>query len=133
MYVSHVTVAGTRPRPGLALAISSTVIAACFLVVLRTDHSQLSDPLTLVLIVIGAASVVGGASYASANLTFSPAFISGMLAIAFLGPAGAFVVPFVNELIGWIVERYRWRALVVNLAVIPGPTLLAALIFQSFD
>jgi putative nucleotidyltransferase with HDIG domain len=133
MYVSHVTVAGTRPRPGLALAISSGVIAACFLVVLGTDHSELSDPLTLVLIVIGAASVVGGASYASANLTFSPAFISGMLAIAFLGPAGAFVVPFVNELIGWLVERYRWRALIVNLAVIPGPTLLAALIFQAAD
>jgi putative nucleotidyltransferase with HDIG domain len=132
MYVSRVTVAGTRPRPGLALAISLSVIATCVVIFLLSDVSELRDPLTLVLIVIGSASVLVG-SYASANLTFAPSFISGMLAIAFLGPAGAFVVPLANETIAWLALRYRWRALMVNLAVIPGPTLLAALIFAAAD
>ena len=56
-----------------------------------------------------------------------------MLAIAFLGPAGAFVVPFATRRSPGSVERYRWRAFIVNLAVIPGPTLLAALIFAAAD
>ena len=130
MYVSRVTVARSRPRPQLSLALSAIIIAACLVVVALSDLSKLTDPLTGVLIVIGAASVLTG-SYTSANVTFAPSFVSVMLAIAFLGPAGAFVVALVAELVAWSVERYRWRALVVNLAVIPGPALLAALLFDA--
>lgn len=132
MYGSRVTVAATRPRPQLSLAISAGILALCAVGFALSDHSALLDPLTAVLIIVGGASALT-ATYATANVTFAPSFISGMLAIAFLGPAGAFVVPLLAELAGWAVDRYRWRALLVNLAGIPGPTLLAALLFHGVD
>jgi putative nucleotidyltransferase with HDIG domain len=57
--------------------------------------------------------------------------VCGALAIAYLGPAGAFLVPTVANLAAWIFERYRWRSLLINLAGISTPCLAVAAAFQA--
>jgi putative nucleotidyltransferase with HDIG domain len=69
----------------------------------------------------------------SSQLTVSAAFVGGMVALAFLGPAPAFVIPAVSYAATWVVERYRWRALLINIAGSSTPTLLVAVVFQSID
>ncbi len=130
MYVSRVTVAAMHPRPKLALSLASAVIAASIAGFALAQHKTLTDPLTGVLIAVSIASVLT-ATLQTANSNFAPTFISALLAVAFLGPAGTFVVLFTAELAAWAVERYRWRALVVNLAGIPGPMMLAAFLFEA--
>jgi putative nucleotidyltransferase with HDIG domain len=69
----------------------------------------------------------------SSQLTVSAAFVGGMVAVAFLGPAPAFVIPAVSYAATWVVERYRWRALLINVAGSSTPTLLVAVVFQAID
>ena len=119
MYVSLVTVAAAQPRSQTALTISGAIIAASVVGFALADHSPLTDPLTAVLCVVSVASVLIAADY-TADSKFAPSFICAMLAVAFLGPAGTFVVLVVGEIGAWLIDRYRWRALIVNLAGIPG-------------
>ena len=49
------------------------------------------------------------------------------------GPAPAFVIPALSYLAVWIVERYRWRALLINLAGSSTPALLVAYAFAAID
>ena len=56
-----------------------------------------------------------------------------MLAVGFLGPAPAFVIPAVSYVAVWVVERYRWRALLINIAGSSTPALLVAVAFQAID
>ena len=69
------------------------------------------------------------------NLGLSASFLCGMLAIGFLDPLSAFLIPFAAEGIGWLVERYRPQALIINWAGSATPTAFAALGFEglSFD
>jgi putative nucleotidyltransferase with HDIG domain len=67
------------------------------------------------------------------TLTLSGAFLAGMLAVGFLGPAAAFLIPAVSYTAVWVVDRYRWRALLINLAGSATPTFLAALAFDAID
>jgi putative nucleotidyltransferase with HDIG domain len=69
----------------------------------------------------------------SSQLTVSAAFVAAMLALAFLGPAPAFVIPAVSYAATWVVERYRWRALLINIAGSSTPALLVAAVFQTID
>jgi hypothetical protein len=39
-----------------------------------------------------------------------------MLAVGFLGPVAAFLIPVIAYVAVWVVDRYRWRALLINLA-----------------
>ena len=56
-----------------------------------------------------------------------------MLAVGFLGPAAAFVIPAISYAAVWIVDRYRWRALLINIAGSATPTFLVAVAFQAID
>jgi putative nucleotidyltransferase with HDIG domain len=69
----------------------------------------------------------------SAQLTVSAAFVGAMLAVAFLGPAPAFAIPAISYFATWVVERYRWRALLINIAGSSTPALLVAAAFQAID
>jgi putative nucleotidyltransferase with HDIG domain len=69
----------------------------------------------------------------SSQLTVSAAFVGAMLALAFLGPAPAFAIPAVSYAATWVVERYRWRALLINVAGSSTPVLLVAVVFQTID
>ena len=129
MYVSRVTVVATRPRPQFAVSLAAAVAAVCVVTLFLADHSALADPLTPVLTVIWILSATTAAMQTS-NAQFSPTFICAVLAIGLLGPAATFVIIVVAELVVWAIERYRWRALVINLAGIPGPYLMAAVAFD---
>ena len=67
------------------------------------------------------------------RLTFSAAFTGAMLAVGFLGPVPAFCIPTVANLAVWVFQRYRWRALVINVAASATPSLLAAVAFDAID
>jgi putative nucleotidyltransferase with HDIG domain len=73
-----------------------------------------------------------GAQYA-AQLRVSAAFVAGILAVGFLGPTAAFIIPAIAYVAVWVVERYRWRALLINLASTTTPTFLAAVAFDAVD
>ncbi len=114
------------------MAIAGPIAVAGLIGFVLADHSSLSDPLTWILVGIAVVSSLLAAQY-SGVLTVSTAFLCGMLAVAFLGPASAFIVVFLAETFAWIYERYRWRAYVINLAAMPTPALLVAFAFQAID
>jgi putative nucleotidyltransferase with HDIG domain len=84
----------------------------------------------LTLCAVGAELVA--ARYAP-TLTLSGAFLSAMLAVGFLGPAAAFAIPVISYTVVWIVDRYRWRALLINLAGSATPCFFAAVAFEAID
>ena len=102
------------------------MIVASIAVAALASHEAFSDALTWLLVAVATGSALFQSSVGS-NSTFSPAFICSMMAIAFLGPSAAFVIPLLAETATWLFERYRWRAFVNNLAAIPGSTLLIAI------
>jgi putative nucleotidyltransferase with HDIG domain len=127
-----VTVAAIQPRPRQALGWALAIIALGAAGFLAADKDELLSTLTLVLIGISAGSWLLASRFAG-NMVVSPAFIAAMLAIPFLGPAGAFAVPLAGEVIAWMVLRYRWRAAVINVAGSATPTLLVAEAFAPLD
>ena len=57
-----------------------------------------------------------------------------MLAVGFLGPGAGLPHPARSRTsAAWIVERYRWRALLINIAGSATPTFLVAVAFQAID
>ena len=89
-------------------------------------------PLAGVLTITAVIAELIAARY-SAQLTVSAAFVAGMLAVAFLGPTPAFLIPTVSYAVAWLVERYRWRALLINIAGASTTTLLVAVAFDAID
>src|SRR5919112_96959 len=103
-----------RPRPELAAALSAALVAAGLAGLALSDLGDLPTALAVILASCAVAAELVAARY-SASLTVSAAFAADMLAVGFLGPAPAFVIPALSYLsawivAAWIVERYRWRA-----------------------
>jgi putative nucleotidyltransferase with HDIG domain len=67
------------------------------------------------------------------NLGVSASFLCGMLAVGFLDPLSAFLIPLIAEGIGWLAERYRPQALIINWAGSATPTAIAALGFEALS
>lgn len=65
------------------------------------------------------------------RVTISGAALAAILAIAFFGPAWAFVVAVLAELASWLIERYRVEALFVNLVGSGAPVLIAGTVFEA--
>lgn len=89
-------------------------------------------PLTLVLALCAVIAELAAARYAQ-QLTISGAFIATMLAAGFIGPLAAFSIPVLSYGAAWIVDRYRWRALVINLAGSATPAVLGAILIEGLD
>ena len=96
---------------------------------LVAPHGDPLSPLTFVL-AAGAVVSVLGASKWEGSLQISAAFVCFMLAVAFVGPAGAFAVALAAEVGTWAIQRYRLVALPVNLAAAAIPTLFAGIAFE---
>jgi putative nucleotidyltransferase with HDIG domain len=64
-------------------------------------------------------------------MLISGSFVPVMLAVAFLGPAPAFLVAVVPELVFWVSDRYRPVALGINFFSSGAPTLLGAWLFTA--
>jgi putative nucleotidyltransferase with HDIG domain len=126
------TEAPPRARPGLATATAAVVLCVGVVGLTIAPLAPLVKPLAGVLVVCALVAELIAARYA-ATLTLSAAFVAGMLAVGFLGPAAAFLIPAISYTGVWLVDRYRWRALLINLAGSATPTLLAAVAFEAVD
>jgi len=64
----------------------------------------LGESLAWVLVLCAVGAELIAARYA-AQLTLSAAFLAGMLAVGFLGPVAAFLVPAISYVAVWVVDR----------------------------
>src|SRR5512133_3116485 len=126
------TDAQRRARPALATAIAGGIVCVGVVGLTLSPAAPLVKPLAAVLAMSAVIAELVAARY-FAQLTVSAAFVAAMLAVGFLGPAPAFAIPAVSYLAAWVVERYRWRALVINVAGSSTPALLVAAAFQAID
>jgi putative nucleotidyltransferase with HDIG domain len=76
------------------------------------------------LTVFSVAAELTATRYAG-RLTISGSFIGGLLAVGFLGGPAGFVLIVVADVVTWAVERYRWQALLINIAGTAPAALLA--------
>jgi putative nucleotidyltransferase with HDIG domain len=120
------------PDPRRATAIAGLLVAVGLVGLALSDLDDLFTALTAILASFAIVAELVAARY-SATVTVSAAFAAGMLSVAFLGPAPAFVIPVASYVLVWIVDRYRWRALLINLAGSSTPTLLVAYAFAAID
>ncbi len=117
-------------HPRLAVTVALLLLAAPVPVLLAQPHEELTAWLTLILAAGAIASVYSASNWEGA-VDISAAFICFMLAVAFVGPLGAFLIPVVAEVVTWSLRRYRLVALPVNLAATAVPSLVAALAFDA--
>ncbi len=116
-----------RPRAAVTAALG-LLLAAGPLVVSSSSQAAFTDPLTLVLVICAVASVLFASDW-QGTIEISSAFVCFMLAVAFVGPVAAFVIPVVAEIVTFAVRRDRLLALPINLAATAIPSLLAALLY----
>jgi putative nucleotidyltransferase with HDIG domain len=121
-----------RPRVALATLIASGIICVGVVGLTLSPAAPLVKPLAAVLTVSAVIAELLAARYSS-QLTVSAAFVAAMLAVGFLGPGPAFVIPAASYVAAWIVDRYRWRALLISIAGSSTPALLVAVAFQAID
>jgi putative nucleotidyltransferase with HDIG domain len=126
------TGAQPRARPRLATLIAGTVFCVGVVGLTIAGFGEFVKPLALVLALCAVIAELVAARY-SQDLTISGAFIAAMLAAGFLGPAAAFAIPVLSYGAAWIVDRYRWRALVINLAGSAVPVVFAAIAIDAID
>jgi putative nucleotidyltransferase with HDIG domain len=117
-----------RPRLAIGLAGAGLVAAAGLAIGLP---GEVGDPLLPVLLACAVVSRLLAVDVNDQRVFVSGAFLCGILAAGFLGPAAAFVVPVVAELVGWTVERYRPVPLLVNLVGATLPTVGAAVVLHE--
>jgi putative nucleotidyltransferase with HDIG domain len=125
-----VTVVPTATHRRAAVVVALTLLVGCVPILILAPHEDPLDPLTFVL-AAGALVSFLGASKWEGSLQISAAFVCFMLAVAFVGPAGAFAAALSAEFGTWVIQRYRLVALPVNLAAAAVPTLLAGVAFDA--
>jgi putative nucleotidyltransferase with HDIG domain len=113
----------------VAVTAALLVLSAAVPVVLASPADELGEPLTAILAACAVASVLSASNWEGA-IDISAAFVCFMLAVAFVGPVGAFTVPVVAEAVVWSVRRYRLVVLPINIAATAVPALIAALAFD---
>ena len=104
-----------HPRAVAAIALSALAGGAVWFAL--TADGSLGDGLFFVLLGVTILAVLLVTSVEGV-LVVSATFTSSMLAVAFLGPAAAFAIVVVAEVLGWAIERYRPLAL--STTVRPG-------------
>jgi putative nucleotidyltransferase with HDIG domain len=115
-----------HPRRAVTAAVALLLVSVPILLLYPAD--SLMMPLTPVLAAGAIISVLFAADWEGA-VDISAAFVCFMLAVAFLGPIGAFAIPVVAEVVTFAVRRYRTPVLPINVAATAVPSLLAALLY----
>jgi putative nucleotidyltransferase with HDIG domain len=126
------TGAQPRARPLLATVIAGGVVCVGVVGLTIAGLGDFVKPLALVLALCAVIAELVAARY-SRQLTISGAFIATMLAAGFLGPLAAFAIPVLSYCAVWVLDRYRWRALVINVAGSATPALFAAIAIDAID
>jgi len=109
--------------------VALLVLGAAVPILLLVPSGAFLGWLTLVLAACSVASGLSG-SHWQGTIDVSAAFVCSMLAVAFVGPLGAFVIVSLTEVTTWAHARDRLVALPVNLAAVATPALLAAVALQ---
>lgn len=117
-----------RPRVAVAAALGLLLVAVPVVVASSSSATALTNPLTLVLAACAILSVLFASDW-EGTIDISSAFVCFMLAVAFVGPVGAFAVAVVAEVVTFAVRRYRVQVLPINLAATAVPSLAAALVY----
>jgi putative nucleotidyltransferase with HDIG domain len=118
-----------RPQAAGAIALSACAAGAVWFALTAGDGSLGTD---LFWVLLGAAVLAALlTTRLEGVLVISATFAMSMLAVAFLGPAPAFAIIVVAELVEWLVVRYRTLNLPINIAVAGIPNLLAASLFPE--
>jgi putative nucleotidyltransferase with HDIG domain len=126
------TGASPRGRPRLAAGLGGGIVLAGLIGLAFSDLGELAEALTAILASCAVVAELIAARY-SGRLTVSAAFVAALLAVGFLGPAPAFIIPAISYAAAWVVERYRWQALIINIAGSATPALVAAYVFEAGD
>ena len=124
------TVAPTSTHRRAAIVVALVALAACAPLLLLVDRAEAISPLTGVLSVCAVGSVLFASKWDSA-VQISAAFVCFMVAVAFVGPLGAFIVAVASEVGAWAIQRYPLAVLPINTAGSAVPTLLAAVAFNA--
>ena len=124
-------------HPEVAVTAALMLLLAALPLLSLSSSGPLLEPVTFVL-AAGAIVSVLAASVWEGPMDISAAFVCFMLAVAFVGPAGAFLIAVAAEVVTFVVRRYRsgarpYRAsaLPINLAATAGPSMLAAVVYDK--
>jgi len=125
-----VTAPTRSPRPALAVTLAGAGLAGAGVWFALVSHRHLTDPLLFVLAACAIGAELTRARYSS-MVYISASFACSMLAVAFLGPAPAFALVAVTDIVTTVAERKRPGILLVNLAGTGLPSLAAATAFAA--
>jgi putative nucleotidyltransferase with HDIG domain len=115
-----------NPRAAGAIALAVCLGGAVWFAL--TADATLGRGLFFVL--LGAATLAALlTARVEGTLVVSATFAMSMLAVGFLGPAAAFAIVVVAELVQWAIERYRPVSLAINVGCSGLPNLVAAAVF----
>src|SRR3954451_658066 len=118
-----------HPSWSLAAAGALVAIAVGWSAVL--PHDGIGNGLAIILALCAALGSLTAAQW-QGTMGVSASFVCVMLAPAYLGPAQAFAIVVFSESVAWLSQRYRAQALVVNLAAIGIPALIAGTLLSAF-
>src|SRR5215210_6334151 len=117
-------------HPRWSLAVAGGLVAAAVGASAALPHGHLADGLVIILALCAALGSLTAAQWQGA-MDVSASFVCVMLAAAYLGPAQAFAVVVFSESVAWLSLRYRPQALVVNLAAVGLPALIAGALLDA--
>jgi putative nucleotidyltransferase with HDIG domain len=126
----------TRAWLGEASLVKGTALAGA--IACAVWAALVADPGVLTwlfgVLALGAAGAnLFDAGTEAQRVSISGAALAAILAIAFFGPAWAFVIAVLAEVTSFLVERYRTAGFVVNLFGTGAPVLVAGTVFTAID
>ncbi|MGK2938886.1 MAG: HD-GYP domain-containing protein [Solirubrobacteraceae bacterium] len=120
-----------RLSPPLLSSVLALALIALTCVLAAPSLDRAVDPLTAVLIGLAALALWADTRYEH-RLHVTGSFIVQMLGAAALGPAAGAIVVAGSEVIVWPVQRFRYEALLANIAASALPSAIAGLLFDAF-
>ncbi|MBB4661152.1 HD-GYP domain-containing protein [Conexibacter arvalis] len=124
----------TRVWPDRASLVKAIAIAgtfACLVWAFAVADVQRLDWLFGVLALGAVGANLFDARTDAQRVTISGSALAAVVVIAFFGPAWAFALVAVAELIVWIVERYPLERVAINLFGSGAPALIAGTVFEA--
>jgi putative nucleotidyltransferase with HDIG domain len=127
-----VTSSPTIRRSQTAAAVAAALLVAALVWFAALDLTKVGDPLTLFLIALAIAAEVLSVRF-ERRLNISGTDTCYLVALALIGTGPALVVAGAALLASYVVERYRTRALLINLAGVFVPILIAGTVFEAIS
>ncbi len=122
----------TRRSQTAAAVAAALLVAALIWFAALVDLTKVGDPLTLFLIALAIAAEVLSVRF-ERRLNISGTDTCYLVALALIGTGSAIVVAGAALLASYVVERYRTRALLINLAGVFVPILIAGTVFEAIS